>query len=490
VNPRASFASFTLALVGLAGCTVYDPTLVTTSTGQGGGSVGSGGSGAGDATSTTSSSAGGSAGAMNAGGGGSGGSEPKPCVSAAECPGKDGECQTRKCEAGVCGFDFAPEGKVLSAAAQIPADCLELRCDGMGSTAAVADDQDLPPIKGACTDSACDQGIPGFPPKGVGVMCAEGGGSFCDGAGACVECILDVDCPSGVCQASACAPAKCDDGVKNQGEGDVDCGGPCPAKCPTGKSCGVDGDCVGALCSAGVCAPTCTDGLSNQGESDVDCGGPCSPCTVGELCAAPADCSTGSCVAGACACAGNHLMISEIRSRGLAGSTDEFVEIYNPTAAPITLDAAWTIMSRSTGAMNYALRWTGTGKSIPSHGHFLITNAVGYTQMPPGDETLKSSITDATSLELLNAGAVVDAVCYAFSASTKATLMGAGYVCEGAPADNLPHKDAAGVGDADVSFQRRPGSMLGNCIDTGDSASDFVTATPAEPQNSMSPTTP
>ena len=75
-------------------------------------------------------------------------------------------------------------------------------------------------------------------------------------------------------------------------------------------------------------------------------------------------------------------------------------------------------------------------------------------------------------------------------AATKATLMGAGYVCEGAPADNLPHKDAAGVGDADVSFQRRPGGALGNCIDTGDSASDFVTATPAEPQNSTSAPTP
>ncbi|MFO0762735.1 MAG: hypothetical protein U0359_40230 [Byssovorax sp.] len=322
------------------------------------------------------------------------------------------------------------------------------------------------------------------------MMCMEAGGSFCDGMGACVECLLDADCMSNVCQSNACAPAKCDDGVKNQGEGDVDCGGPCPDKCVTGKTCSIPQDCVGGVCSAGTCVPSCTDGLANQGESDTDCGGPCAPCPVGMLCAGAADCTTGSCLGGTCACAGDHLLISEIRSRGMGGSSDELVELYNPTGAPITLDASYTLMSRSTGAANYALRWTGTGKVIPSHGHFLITNATGYTQMPAGDESLKSGITDATSLELLQSGAVIDAVCYAFSAGTKATLMGAGYVCEGMPADNLPHKDTSGVGDADVSIQRKPGGALGNCTDTGDNASDFVTTTPAEPQNSQSPTTP
>jgi hypothetical protein len=146
----------------------------------------------------------------------------------------------------------------------------------------------------------------------------------------------------------------------------------------------------------------------------------------------------------------------------------------------------WTIMSRSTSAMNYALRWTGTGKVIPSHGHFLITNASGYTQQPPGDEALKSSITDATSLELLSTGAVVDAVCYAFSASTKATFMGAGYVCEGAPADNLPHKDSERRGRRRREHPAPAGERARQLHRHGDNAADFVTTMPAEPQNSMS----
>jgi hypothetical protein len=47
----------------------------------------------------------------------------------------------------------------------------------------------------------------------------------------------------------------CHDGIRNQGEQGIDCGGPCPV----------------------VCA-NCGDGIMNQGETAVDCGGPCDPC--------------------------------------------------------------------------------------------------------------------------------------------------------------------------------------------------------------------
>ncbi|WP_437925629.1 PKD domain-containing protein [Sorangium sp. So ce291] len=51
--------------------------------------------------------------------------------------------------------------------------------------------------------------------------------------------------------------ATCSDGIQNQGETGVDCGGPC-----------------------GACA-TCSDGIQNQGETGVDCGGPCGACGGG-----------------------------------------------------------------------------------------------------------------------------------------------------------------------------------------------------------------
>ena len=49
--------------------------------------------------------------------------------------------------------------------------------------------------------------------------------------------------------------ATCTDGLMNQGEGGIDCGGPCAKTCPS-----------------------CVDGFLNQGEMSVDCGGPCPPC--------------------------------------------------------------------------------------------------------------------------------------------------------------------------------------------------------------------
>lgn len=46
--------------------------------------------------------------------------------------------------------------------------------------------------------------------------------------------------------------------------------------------------------------PTCDDGVRNQGESDVDCGGPCSPCGLGDSCNVALDCESGICRARRC----------------------------------------------------------------------------------------------------------------------------------------------------------------------------------------------
>jgi hypothetical protein len=57
------------------------------------------------------------------------------------------------------------------------------------------------------------------------------------------------------------APGTCSDGILNNAETQIDCGGPNCAPCP----------------------PTCSDGIQNQGEDDVDCGGPCPACALHNL---------------------------------------------------------------------------------------------------------------------------------------------------------------------------------------------------------------
>ena len=99
----------------------------------------------------------------------------------------------------------------------------------------------------------------------------------------------------------------CFDGIRNQGEESVDCGGPCTA-CVTGCDTDLDAynyvpeadieepcetcfdgiqngdeagvDCGGSYPGCPSCA-SCADGIQNQGEESVDCGGPCTACVTG-----------------------------------------------------------------------------------------------------------------------------------------------------------------------------------------------------------------
>jgi hypothetical protein len=185
-----------------------------------------------------------------------------------------------------------------------------------------------------------------------------------------------------------------------------------------------------------------------------------------------------------------NLLISEIRSRGAGGASDEFVELFNPTAAPITLDATWALSARSTTTGAYATRYAGTGIVVPAHGHALIVGT-GYTQMPTRDDVLLVGLTDATSLVLLHNGMPVDAVCFGFDATTLAAFATTSFVCGGTPANNSPHDNtSSNASSVDVSLERKPGGALGNCTDSKNNAMDFVTQTPATPMSTASPLTP
>jgi hypothetical protein len=172
-----------------------------------------------------------------------------------------------------------------------------------------------------------------------------------------------------------------------------------------------------------------------------------------------------------------------VRSRGAAGASDEFIELYNPTASDVSLDTNWKIEGRAFDGSSYSIRWKGAaGRTIPANGHFLITGT-SYTQMPVGDDTLSTGITDAASLRLVHVSTTVDAVCYSFSPSTLSALQGATFTCEGTPVSNLPHNDKT-TGNGDVSIERAPGGTKGNCTDTDDNSADFVSQSPATPENS------
>lgn len=113
----------------------------------------------------------------------------------------------------------------------------------------------------------------------------------------------------------------CNDGVRNQDETDIDCGGDSCAKCEDSRICKIGSDCTSGVCTSNICqgririvfyrvseqkdlhalAPTCNDGTLNQDETDIDCGGDrCPKCVDHKICNAGQDCISGSCLANLC----------------------------------------------------------------------------------------------------------------------------------------------------------------------------------------------
>ncbi|MGC6416779.1 MAG: hypothetical protein ACON3Z_06665, partial [Bradymonadia bacterium] len=125
------------------------------------------------------------------------------------------------------------------------------------------------------------------------------GGSTQDGA-TCGAQERRLYCFEQACDQFPCPEPTHDDGIENNFESDVDCGGllGTSPRCEAGRRCDRDGDCVSGACMDGVCAgevATCDDGVQNGDETDVDCGGSCGDCVVGRNCAVPNDCLSGIC---------------------------------------------------------------------------------------------------------------------------------------------------------------------------------------------------
>ncbi|HSN97192.1 MAG TPA: hypothetical protein VLS89_02805 [Candidatus Nanopelagicales bacterium] len=240
---------------------------------------------------------------------------------------------------------------------------------------------------------------------------------------------------------------------------------------------------------------SCTDALQNGAETDVDCGGgSCPPCDAGQRCDGDADCASGTCTGGTCV---DTLLISEIRTRGLAGAGDEFIELYNPGNAPVTVTGDWTLEVRGVAQGNckntlYIARWNGNGETISAHGHLLIA-ANGYTQDPAADVVITGGgfLPDAGSVRLLRNADVADAICFHFNQQTQDTLADCPdqpFTCEGTPVQN-PHNGSDAT-NTDESLERGPGGAAGNATDTDDNSADFAVITPAAPQSTASPATP
>lgn len=169
-------------------------------------------------------------------------------------------------------------------------------------------------VNGACCDSVCVGATPGgcqtcatgtCGAVSAGAPCT---GGVCDGNGTCVACVDATNCPTRANASATCVGGICGFTCN---AGFADCNGDPSDGCEVDLTSNVNhcGDCTTACgptatCDNGLCntPATCFDGFKNEGETDIDCGGPnCPPCASGKTCLQGPDCQSGLCCgAGVC----------------------------------------------------------------------------------------------------------------------------------------------------------------------------------------------
>jgi hypothetical protein len=212
--------------------------------------------------------------------------------------------------AGASGAPCADQPKGHLIAHHSPPDCRSDVCDGQGAVISADDPTQLPPSDNPCEVGTCASDGPHLLPQPAATTCmTSDGGTQCDGAGRCVQCLVSKECAGAqTCVANRCvASASCTDQLKDGTETDIDCGGVACAPCPVGAQCNDDQDCASDTCHPllKTCsAATCIDETQDGSETDVDCGGACRGCIPGQKCNANSDCASQKCDSALHVCGG------------------------------------------------------------------------------------------------------------------------------------------------------------------------------------------
>ncbi len=178
------------------------------------------------------------------------------------------------------------------------------------------------------------------------------------------------------------------------------------------------------------------------------------------------------------------VIISEFRTRGTTGATDEFIELYNTTDAPIQVasgdgSTGWSIVT-NVGGTPQLVATISNGTNIPARGHYLIANSTnpnGYSLGAyPGGAGGATATPDATYTTDVPDGAGIALFSTATLANITTTnrIDAVGFTTEA----NALFKEGAGLqspatANGEYSFVRRM-SITGLPRDTNDNAGDFA----------------
>lgn len=151
----------------------------------------------------------------------------------------------------------------------------------------------------------------------------------------------------------------------------------------------------------------------------------------------------------------NHLVIAEVQIAG-ASSTNDFVKIFNPTAAAVDV-SGWKLRKKSSTGADYSVRVFPAGSSVAVGGYFMWANAAdGFGDSIGANTTSTATLAADNSIALFDTnGTIIDAV--AWGEGTNQYAEGAAYPTDPQASQVLKRKSADG-----------------EMVDTDNNANDFT----------------
>ncbi|MEK7631607.1 MAG: lamin tail domain-containing protein [Patescibacteria group bacterium] len=173
-----------------------------------------------------------------------------------------------------------------------------------------------------------------------------------------------------------------------------------------------------------------------------------------------------------------HIVMSEIQIGATGFSTDEFVELHNPTDSPVDI-TGWQLIKRTASGGTFPLVDVFPALILPAHGYVLIAHPTGYrgAAVPDMRYTTTNSLSADNSVELINPIGVVDVVGW-----------GAATIVEGTPTSTPGsgksiERKALGTSTKETMSEDGADSFRGNEEDTDHNDADWVTRDLPDPQN-------
>ncbi len=184
----------------------------------------------------------------------------------------------------------------------------------------------------------------------------------------------------------------------------------------------------------------------------------------------------------------NHIVISEVQiTGGTLNTTDDFIELYNPTSASISLNGLRLVKRSGSSTLDTDIEVFTSSDSIASHGYYLWANS-GYTTIAvTPDETSADGLAASNSVALINSttSEVIDAL--SWNNAVQSYKEGTEFSPDPGAGQSMERK-ALSSSTATTMAILGTDETKGNGYDAGDNSTDFVLRLVSQPQNSTSGT--